>query len=74
LRNKEIAGMGEESTDTLDILWGAAAIARFINRTPRQVHHMLKKQTKEIIAARKVGGRWCADKEGLRQQFCGRAE
>jgi len=65
--------MGEESTgDALDILWGAAAIARFINRTPRQVHHMLNKQNKEITAAKKVGGRWCADKGGLRQQFCGR--
>ena len=66
--------MSQELTgDALDLLWGAAAIAGFINRTPRQVHHMLNKQNKEIDAAKKVGGRWCADKAGLRQQFCGRA-
>ena len=64
--------MSEEFTsDALDILWGTAAIAKFIRRTTRQTHHMLNK--KEIIAARKVGGRWCAAKEGLRKQFCGSA-
>ena len=32
----------DESSDRkLDILWGAAAIARFINRTRRQTHHLL---------------------------------
>jgi hypothetical protein len=31
----------ESSNEPLDILWGAAAIARFINRTQRQTHHLL---------------------------------
>jgi len=59
----------DESSDRkLDILWGAAAIARFINRTRRQTHHLLHQGA--IDAAKKIGGRWCADCGGLRRQFC----
>jgi hypothetical protein len=59
----------ESSDDNLGVLWGAAAIARFINRTRRQTHHLLNRGA--IDAAKKIGGRWCANKEGLREQFCG---
>jgi hypothetical protein len=58
-----------EREDDLGIVWGAAAIGKVINRTPRQTHHMLKRGL--IQAARQCGGRWCADRAGLRAQFCG---
>jgi hypothetical protein len=62
--------MRDESSDgNLDILWGAEEIARVINRTRRQTHHLLNRGA--IDAAKKIGGRWCANKERLREQFCG---
>jgi hypothetical protein len=54
--------------DDPEIVWGAAAIGQVINRTPRQVHHML--QSGHIHAARRCGNRYFADKAGLRAQFC----
>jgi hypothetical protein len=44
------------------------AIGRVINQTPRQTHYMLSRGL--IKAARQCGGRWYADKVGLRAQFC----
>jgi len=52
-----------------EILWGAAAIGREINRSPRQAHHLLT--TGAIEAARKVNGLWCAPRGPLRAQFFG---
>jgi hypothetical protein len=49
-----------------DLVWGVAAIAAEINRTPRQAFHMLENSR---LPARKVGGRWCASRAGLRQFF-----
>jgi hypothetical protein len=60
----------EEEGDGLDLVWEAEGIAREINRTPRQTYHLLK--CGAIKAAKRVGGRWCADKKGLREQFCAR--
>jgi hypothetical protein len=54
--------------DDPEIVWGAAAIGKVINRSPRQVHHMLNKGL--IQAARRCGSRYFADKAGLRAQFC----
>jgi hypothetical protein len=54
--------------DGLGIVWGVEAIGKIINRTPRQTHYLLSKGT--IPAARRCGGLWCADKAGLRAQFC----
>ena len=41
-----------------DFLWGAAEIAKAINRTPRQTHYLLKNG--QIQCAQKKGGRWVA--------------
>jgi hypothetical protein len=57
-----------EHDDDLGIVWGAEAIGRVINQTPRQTHYMLSRGL--INAARQCGGRWYADKAGLRAQFC----
>jgi len=61
----------ESNDNNLDILWGAEAIAEVINRTRRQTHHLLNRGA--IDAAKKIGGRWCADRSELRRQFSGRA-
>ncbi|RUT32625.1 DNA-binding protein [Arsenicitalea aurantiaca] len=53
-------------TDTLDLLWGAEAIAAFLGRTKRSVFHMLEKNE---IPARKVSGRWVASKRALIAYF-----
>jgi len=55
----------------LDVVWEAAGIAKEINRTARQVYHLLARGA--IPAARRVGGRWCADRNELRRQFSGSA-
>jgi len=57
-----------EHNDDLGIVWGAEAIGRVINQTPRQTHYMLSCGL--IKAARQCGGKWYADKAGLRAQFC----
>jgi len=60
----------ESNANNLDILWGAEEIAQAINRTRRQAHHLLIRGA--ITAAKKVGGRWCADRNELRRQFSDR--
>jgi hypothetical protein len=57
-----------EHDDDLGVVWGAEAIGRVINQTPRQTHYMLSRGL--IKAAKQCGGRWYADKAGLRAQFC----
>jgi hypothetical protein len=48
-------------------IWGAAAIGREINRTPRQAHHLLSRGL--IKSARKVGSQWTANAAALRREF-----
>jgi hypothetical protein len=48
--------------DKLDLIWGAEAIAAFINRTPSQIYHMLSKGS---IPGRRVGERWVVDRRDL---------
>jgi hypothetical protein len=50
----------------LDLLWGVARIAKEIGRNPRQAYHLLESGG---LPARKVGGRWCASRTGLRRHF-----
>lgn len=51
------------STDgKLNLVWEVAQIAKLIGRTPRQTFHMLYSGQ---LPARKVGGRWVADREQL---------
>ncbi len=53
----------------LEIVWEAAGIGKEINLSPRQTYHLLERGA--IRAAKRIGGRWCADRAGLRSQFCG---
>jgi hypothetical protein len=58
--------------DKLDLVWQADGIGKEINRTPRQVYHLLK--IGAIKCARQVGGIWCANRPDLRREFGGRNE
>lgn len=50
----------------IDILWGIAAIASAIQRTPRQTHYLL---SLDALPAKKVGGHWCANRRDLEAFF-----
>lgn len=47
---------------TLDLVWGVADIAKLIGRTERATFHMLAKHE---LPARKVGGRWVAERSKI---------
>jgi len=49
-----------------DVIWGAEAIGKEINRTPRQTWHLLEKGH---LPARKIGGLWAASRTALRRTF-----
>lgn len=44
-------------------VWGAAAIGSVIGRNTRQTNYLLERGA--LKAARKVGGRWVADRSAL---------
>ena len=53
--------------ETLDLVWGCAAIAKVIGRTERATFHMLESGD---IPARKVGSkRWVASRKALEAFF-----
>jgi hypothetical protein len=56
--------------ETLDLIWGAAAIAAALNRTQRQCFHMLESGE---LPAKKIGGRWVVSRKALREHFEGAA-
>ena len=41
---------------TVDVIWGAKAIAQTLNLTDRAVYHMLEAGT--LPGAKKIGGKW----------------
>jgi hypothetical protein len=49
------------------LAWGAKEIGAEIERSPRQVHHLLKRGL--IKSARQIGGRYCAGRAALRKEF-----
>lgn len=58
----------QDSDSDSKILWGAESIAREIGRPTRAVFHLLEKRE---LPARKVGGRWAADRDVLAAFFRG---
>lgn len=56
----------KDGDESLDLVWGAEAIGRVISRTPRQVFAMLETGQ---LPAKKVGGRWVADRKQLAAFF-----
>lgn len=53
-------------SENLDLVWGADAIARLIGRTTRATFHMLDNGE---LPAKKVGGRWVAERNKLLNFF-----
>lgn len=51
-----------EAKPQLDLIWGAPAIAKVIGRTDRQTFCMLEKG---LLPAKKVSGRWVAERSKL---------
>ncbi|WP_094447848.1 hypothetical protein [Rhizobium sp. N4311] len=58
--------MQKNTSDSMDLIWGAAEIAKIIGRSPRATFHML--DTGEL-PAKKVGGRWVAERGQLLRFF-----
>lgn len=60
--------MPEDQSETLGVLWGAQAIADFIERPVRDTYYLLQQN---LIDADKVGDLWVTTKDRLRRQFNG---
>ncbi|PRD40428.1 hypothetical protein C5748_27005 [Phyllobacterium phragmitis] len=55
-----------ERVGNIELIWQVEAIAALIGRTERQTFHLLKSGQ---LPARKVGGRWVAEKSRLVRFF-----
>lgn len=58
--------MGEKP---LRVVWGGGGIGKVIGLSEQQTHYLLAAGL--VRCARKVGKRWVADEEALRQEFSG---
>jgi hypothetical protein len=61
----------EKSEAASEFLWGADQIGAAIGRNGRQAFHLLTNN--EIKSARKVRGRWVANRSALIREFGGAA-
>jgi hypothetical protein len=51
-----------EDEPKMELIWGAEEIGKLIGRTPRVTFHLL---TSGALPAKKVGGRWVAERGKL---------
>lgn len=58
--------MREVAENSLDLVWGVAAIAKMIGRSDRQTYDML---TSGHLPAKQVGSRWVAKREAIVRFF-----
>jgi hypothetical protein len=56
-----------DTTESLELIWGAREIGLLINRNPRVTFGLL--ETNQIPGAKKIGGRWCVSLHKLRETF-----
>lgn len=56
----------KHETSALPLVWGASDIGKVIGLTNRQTFYLLER---DALPARKVGGRWCADRRELETFF-----
>ena len=54
--------MPEITAPSLDLVWGATEISKLIGRSTRSTFHMLESGE---LPAKKVGGRWVAERGKL---------
>ncbi|NTH65289.1 DNA-binding protein [Agrobacterium rhizogenes] len=57
-----MTNISETSVQRLDLVWEVEEIASLIGRTRRQTFHLL---TNGQLPAKKVGGRWVAERSKL---------
>ena len=55
-----------EQQPAASLIWGASSIAKAIGRTNRQTFHLLDRG---LLPAKKVGGRWVAERTQLLSFF-----
>lgn len=65
-----MTGIAGAQGGNLDLIWEVAEIARLIGRTERQTFHLLQSGQ---LPAKKVGGRWVAERGQLIRFFMGTA-
>lgn len=58
--------MSDINHEPLDLVWGAAAIAKVIGQTTRATFHMLEAGE---LPARQIGRRWVASRKSLEAFF-----
>jgi hypothetical protein len=59
----------ENFDSVLDVpIWGASAIGKILNISPRQTYHLLERSP-PLIDADRVGGRWCSTRRRLLRPF-----
>ncbi len=54
--------MADQTPETLDLIWGAQDIARFIGKTRQATYHMLEKGD---LPGKKIGNQWVASRKAL---------
>jgi hypothetical protein len=59
----------QEDFNSHPLAWGIEEIGRVIGRTPRQTYHILTRG--QIKSARKIGGKWVANREALIRELSG---
>lgn len=62
--------MTSQTSSSIDLVWGIAAIAKLIGRNERQTYDML---ASGHLPAKQVGTRWVAKREALERFFEGTA-
>ena len=60
--------MDDKKIQPLELIWGAANIGRELNLDTRQAFYALERGS---IPAKKVGGKWVAERGKLRDFFTG---
>jgi hypothetical protein len=61
-RANDVFPTESETDNEPDLVWGAPAIARVINKSLRSTYYLLENQ---FVPASKVGGQWCGSRRRL---------
>jgi hypothetical protein len=61
----------QEDFNSHPLAWGVEQIGKVIGRTPRQTFHILSRG--QLKSAKKVGGRWVANRNALLRELSGDA-
>jgi hypothetical protein len=48
-------------SDTLNLIWGMAAIAKALGKSERSLYHIVEKHPDALPGVKKIAGTWCCD-------------